>query len=332
MLGSRQRGRFLGRAHGFSVERFGFPAPDRCRAAGRTPPRLRPCAAAPDNSPACSRWRSARSSPWPAAPSPSPPRASSTRRTRRACATARTRSSRSRRPRASCSSSRAGRSGCSRAWACARPSRRPTSPPRASPRRTPTSWWSGRATPRGTSERNNNLRRALGVPVFVMPGGRLEDIERGAVALGVLTNHAEAGRALALSLRRQRQDVARRLAKTCAGHRLRRRRLRQQHPAHHAARPPARARGSAAGRARRRRHDGQRPRASQARSRRLRGDERAAASRSPACAHGPACGRCARSLQAASTSSTPRRRARTPRRTRSCTSLAHSLHPTVIKQ
>ena len=63
-------------------------------------------------------------------------------------------------------------------------------------------------------ERNNNLRRSLGVPVFVMPGGRLEDVERGAVALGVLTNHAEAGRALALSLRRERQDVARRLAKT----------------------------------------------------------------------------------------------------------------------
>ena len=32
------------------------------------------------------------------------------------------------------------------------------------------------------------------------------DIERGAVALGVLTNHAEAGRALALSLRKQRED------------------------------------------------------------------------------------------------------------------------------
>jgi ABC-type Fe3+-hydroxamate transport system substrate-binding protein len=63
-------------------------------------------------------------------------------------------------------------------------------------------------------ERNNALRRKLGVPVFVMPGGRLEDIERGAVALGVLTNHAEAGRALALSLRHQREDVARRLAKT----------------------------------------------------------------------------------------------------------------------
>ena len=63
-------------------------------------------------------------------------------------------------------------------------------------------------------ERNNNLRRSLGVPMFVMPGGRLEDVERGAVALGVLTNHAEAGRALALSLRRERQDVARRLAKT----------------------------------------------------------------------------------------------------------------------
>ncbi len=45
-----------------------------------------------------------------------------------------------------------------------------------------------------------------------MPGARLEDIERGAVALGVLTNHAEAGRALALSLRRQRQDIASRLA------------------------------------------------------------------------------------------------------------------------
>jgi ABC-type Fe3+-hydroxamate transport system substrate-binding protein len=50
------------------------------------------------------------------------------------------------------------------------------------------------------------------VPVFVMPGARLEDIERAAVALGVLTNHAAAGRALALKLRRQRQDVSHRLA------------------------------------------------------------------------------------------------------------------------
>jgi ABC-type Fe3+-hydroxamate transport system substrate-binding protein len=62
-------------------------------------------------------------------------------------------------------------------------------------------------------ERNSDLRRRLGVPVFVMPGGRLEDVERGAVALGVLTNHAEAGRALALSLRREREDVTRRVAK-----------------------------------------------------------------------------------------------------------------------
>jgi ABC-type Fe3+-hydroxamate transport system substrate-binding protein len=60
-------------------------------------------------------------------------------------------------------------------------------------------------------QRNDAFIRKLPVPVFVMPGARLEDIERGAVALGVLTNHAEAGRALALSLRKQRQDLARRL-------------------------------------------------------------------------------------------------------------------------
>jgi ABC-type Fe3+-hydroxamate transport system substrate-binding protein len=60
-------------------------------------------------------------------------------------------------------------------------------------------------------QRNDTFIRKLGVPVFVMPGARLEDIERAAVALGVLTNHAEAGRALALKLRRQREDVARRL-------------------------------------------------------------------------------------------------------------------------
>ena len=61
-------------------------------------------------------------------------------------------------------------------------------------------------------ERNDLFIRKLPVPVFVMPGARLEDIERGAVALGVLTNHAEAGRALALKLRRERQEIARRLA------------------------------------------------------------------------------------------------------------------------
>jgi ABC-type Fe3+-hydroxamate transport system substrate-binding protein len=61
-------------------------------------------------------------------------------------------------------------------------------------------------------QRNDAFIRRLGVPVFVMPGGRLEDIEAGAVALGVLTNHAQAGRALALALRKQREQVATRLA------------------------------------------------------------------------------------------------------------------------
>jgi ABC-type Fe3+-hydroxamate transport system substrate-binding protein len=60
-------------------------------------------------------------------------------------------------------------------------------------------------------KRNDTFIQKLGVPVFVMPGARLEDIERASVALGVLTNHAEAGRALALKLRRQRQDIAHRL-------------------------------------------------------------------------------------------------------------------------
>ena len=60
-------------------------------------------------------------------------------------------------------------------------------------------------------QRNDTFIRQLTVPVYVMPGARLEDIERAAVALGVLTNHAEAGRALALKLRKQRQDIAGRL-------------------------------------------------------------------------------------------------------------------------
>ena len=60
-------------------------------------------------------------------------------------------------------------------------------------------------------QRNDAFIQKLGVPVFVMPGARLEDIERAAVALGVLTNHAEAGRALALTLRKQREDIAGRL-------------------------------------------------------------------------------------------------------------------------
>jgi ABC-type Fe3+-hydroxamate transport system substrate-binding protein len=57
-------------------------------------------------------------------------------------------------------------------------------------------------------QRNESYISGLKVPVFVMPGSRLEDIERGAVALGVLTDHAEAGRSLALALRRQREDIA----------------------------------------------------------------------------------------------------------------------------
>jgi ABC-type Fe3+-hydroxamate transport system substrate-binding protein len=61
-------------------------------------------------------------------------------------------------------------------------------------------------------KRNENFISRLATPVFVMPGGRLEDVERGAVALGVLTNHAEAGRALALTLRREREEITRRLA------------------------------------------------------------------------------------------------------------------------
>ena len=61
------------------------------------------------------------------------------------------------------------------------------------------------------AKRNENFIRELEVPVFVMPGARLPDIERGAVALGVLTNHAEAGRSLAISLRRQRETIAKSL-------------------------------------------------------------------------------------------------------------------------
>lgn len=61
--------------------------------------------------------------------------------------------------------------------------------------------------------RNQNfIQKLTTTPVFVMPGARLVDIERAAVALGILTNHAETGRALALTLRRRRGDIAHRLA------------------------------------------------------------------------------------------------------------------------
>ena len=175
-------GRFLGRAHDV-----------QCRAPRSLRPRSlqgRPQGAA--YTPAVRRRsallarlararRSARSSRRPAAPSPSRPPASSTRPTRRASATARTASSRSRRRRGSCSSWTAGRSACSRAWACAPPSR-PADVTVARIR-------GGAPRPRGgrarhhrrrTSERNDTFIRKLGVPVFVMPGARLEDIERGA--------------------------------------------------------------------------------------------------------------------------------------------------------
>ena len=61
-------------------------------------------------------------------------------------------------------------------------------------------------------QRNDAFIRKLDVPVFVMPGGRLQDIEVGAVELGVITNHAEEGRALAIALRKQREQLAKRLA------------------------------------------------------------------------------------------------------------------------
>jgi iron complex transport system substrate-binding protein len=61
-------------------------------------------------------------------------------------------------------------------------------------------------------QRNDNFIRKLGVPVFVMPGGRLQDIEKGAVRLGVITDHAEAGRGLAIALRKQREQLAKQLA------------------------------------------------------------------------------------------------------------------------
>ena len=61
-------------------------------------------------------------------------------------------------------------------------------------------------------QRNATFIRKLSMPVFVMPGGRLEDIARGAVALGVLTDHPEAGRTLALALRAARGDITSRLA------------------------------------------------------------------------------------------------------------------------
>ncbi len=53
------------------------------------------------------------------------------------------------------------------------------------------------------------------MPVFVMPGARLPDIERGAVALGVLTNHAEAGRSLAISLRKPARDDREAASRPC---------------------------------------------------------------------------------------------------------------------
>ena len=62
------------------------------------------------------------------------------------------------------------------------------------------------------AKRNETFIRELDVPVFVMPGARLPDVERGAVALGVLTNNAEAGRSLAISLRKQREDLAKTLS------------------------------------------------------------------------------------------------------------------------
>jgi ABC-type Fe3+-hydroxamate transport system substrate-binding protein len=64
----------------------------------------------------------------------------------------------------------------------------------------------------GDEQRNETFIRDLGVPVFVMPGARLPDVERGAVALGVLTNHAEAGRSLAIKLRRDREAITKSLS------------------------------------------------------------------------------------------------------------------------
>jgi ABC-type Fe3+-hydroxamate transport system substrate-binding protein len=56
------------------------------------------------------------------------------------------------------------------------------------------------------------IEKLVHTPVFVMPGARLVDIEHAAVELGLLTNHAQAGRALALALRRERGNIAHRVA------------------------------------------------------------------------------------------------------------------------
>ena len=153
----------------------------------------------------------------------------------------------------------------------------------------------------------------------------------GAVALGVLTNHAEAGRALALALRRKRERLAKQLAGVApltayvdAG-------FGTEHPAHDAARAPDRAR--------RREGSSARPTASRpstqdappAESRRLhrnqhkRGHARRAAL-APRPAHA-ALGRCG-----------PRLRGRSPAARADTTayslmrSLAHALHPAIVKR
>ena len=200
------------RAHDFSLGRLAAFDPGRCGAACRAAPRLRPCAAAPPSSPVSSCSRSARSlaTACGAKPEPTsgkldttypasardgsnriitveaPPRLvlvvnGGPQRTARAPGRARRRRSRRRDRRA-----------------------HPGGAPRSRGRR-------ARRHRRGRASATPPFIRKLPVPVFVMPGARLEDIERAAVALGVLTNHAEAGRALALKLRKQRQDIARRL-------------------------------------------------------------------------------------------------------------------------
>ena len=160
------------------------------------------------------------------------------------------------------------------------------------------------------AKRNETFIRELDVPVFVMPGARLPDVERGAVALGLLTNNAEAGRSLAISLRRQREDIAKTLSTVPPltvyvdagfGTSIQRTTLL-------ARLSPSPAGGSSA------RPTGSRrstPRPSTGSTPTPTSRPRRAASRWRGCARGPHCARCARSRPVASSSSIPPSRAPT---------------------
>ena len=186
---------------------------------------------------------------------------------------------------------------------------------------------------RPRSSATTRFIRQLDVPVFVMPGGRLAGhrARRGRARRAHEPRRGRAARSRS-SLRKQREQLAKRARRRAAAVGLRRRGLRHQHPAHDAARAPDHARRREARRARPTASRPSTRSAPPARPRRLHRDQHERRHARAAALQARPEHAARRSPPAASSSSTRRPRAPTSSAYSLMRSLAHSLHPAVVKQ